>query len=65
MGMTRQVGDTASEYVHRHSITKSISDVEQISVGSGEKLSIMNKVANTTTDKIYVTNTAVDDQVQN
>ena len=41
MGITQQVGDTASEYVR--SITKTISRVEQTSVGSAEQLSILNK----------------------
>ena len=61
MGITQQVGGTASEYVR--SITKTISRVEQTSVGSAEQLSILNKVSNTMTDRC-VTNTAVDDQLE-
>ena len=54
MEITRQVGGTASEYVR--SITKTISRVEQTSVGTAEKLNIM-------TDRC-ITNTAVDAQLQ-
>ena len=61
MGITQQVGGTASEYVR--SITKTISRVEQTSVGSAGQLSILNKVSNTMTDRC-VTNTAVDDQLK-
>ena len=61
MSITQQVGGTASEYVH--SVTKTISRVEQTSVGSAEQLSILNKVSNTMTDRC-VTNTAVDDQLE-
>ena len=61
MGITQHVGGTASEYVR--SITKTISRVEQTSVGSAEQLSILNKVSNPMTDRC-VTNTAVDDQLE-
>ena len=54
MGITRQVEGTASEYVRR--ITKTISRVEQTSVGTAEKLNIM-------TDRC-ITNTAVDAPLQ-
>ena len=54
MGITRQVEGTASEYVR--SITKTISRVEQTSVGTAEKLNIM-------TDRC-ITNTAADAQLQ-
>ena len=62
LGITQQVGGTASEYVR--SITKTISRVEQTSVGSAEQLSIVNRVSNTMTDRSCVTNTAVDDQLE-
>ena len=62
VGLTRQVGGTANEYVQ--SIQKSLHRIEQTSKQHAEPLDILKKVTNTMTDRC-VTNTAVDDQLQN
>ena len=64
IGLTRQVGGSAGEYVH--TIERSIDRIEQTAIpstGSVEQLNILQKVANTMTDRC-ATNSAVDDQLE-